>query len=81
MLSETIKLVKGGLKNLSKRTVDTDKNVKNTNNSVNASIGFSYDGNNWEVYSDPIKIEKNRKIYIKAVRYGWKESETKIVKL
>ena len=25
------------------------------------------------------EIKKNRKIYIKAVRYGWKESETKIV--
>ena len=55
--------------------------LKNKKDSVNASIGFSYDGNNWEVYSDPIKIRKNRKIYIKAVRYGWKESETKIVSL
>ena len=53
--------------------------LKNKKDSVNASIGFSYDGKNWEVYSDPIKIKKKRKIYIKAVRYGWKESETKIV--
>ena len=40
----------------------------------------SYDGKNWEVYSEPIEIKKNKKIYFKAVRYGWKESETKIVK-
>ena len=30
MLSETIKLVKGGLKNLSERTVNTDKKINNT---------------------------------------------------
>ena len=33
MLSETIKLVKGGLKNLNKRTVARDKSIKDTNNS------------------------------------------------
>ena len=54
--------------------------LKNNNVSKDASIGFSYDGKNWEVYSEPIEIKKNKKIYFKAVRYGWKESETKIVK-
>ena len=54
--------------------------LKNNDVSKNASIGFSYDGKNWEVYSEPIEIKKNKKIYFKAVRYGWKESETKIVK-
>jgi len=54
--------------------------LKNNDVSKNASIGFSYDGKNWEVYSEPIKIKKNKRIYFKAVRYGWKESETKIVK-
>ena len=34
LLSLTIKLEKGGLKNLSKRTVDKDKNIKITHNSV-----------------------------------------------
>ena len=55
--------------------------LKNNAESKDASIGFSYDGKNWEVYSEPIEIKKNNKIYFKAVRYGWKESETKIVKL
>ena len=54
--------------------------LKNNNDSKNASIGYSYDGENWEVYSKPIQIRKIKKIYFKAVRYGWKESETKIVK-
>ena len=54
--------------------------LKNNDVSKDASIGFSYDGKNWEVYSEPIEIKKNNKIYFKAVRYGWKESETKIVK-
>ena len=54
--------------------------LKNNDVSKDASIGFSYDGKNWEVYSEPIEIKKNKKIYFKAVRYGWKESETKIVK-
>ena len=54
--------------------------LENNAESKDASIGFSYDGKNWEVYSEPIEIKKNNKIYFKAVRYGWKESETKIVK-
>tara|TARA_B100001027_G_scaffold216429_1_gene192760 strand:+ start:2807 stop:4444 length:1638 start_codon:yes stop_codon:yes gene_type:complete len=54
--------------------------LKNDNASKNASIGISYDGKNWEVYTKPIEIKKIKKIYFKAVRYGWKESETKIVK-
>ena len=54
--------------------------LKNSDVSKDASIGFSYDGKYWEVYSQPIEVKKNKKIYFKAVRYGWKESETKIVK-
>ena len=54
--------------------------LKNNDVSKDASIGFSYDGKNWEVYSEPIEVKTNKKIYFKAVRYGWKESETKIVK-
>ena len=54
--------------------------LENNAESKDASIGFSYDGKNWEVYSEPIEVKTNKKIYFKAVRYGWKESETKIVK-
>ena len=54
--------------------------LENNDESANASIGFSYDGKSWEIYSEPIQIRKTTKIYFKAVRYGWKESEIKIVK-
>ena len=55
--------------------------LENNDESANASIGFSYDGKSWEIYSEPIEINKITKIYFKAVRYGWKESDIKIVKL
>ena len=55
--------------------------LENNDESANASIGFSYDGKSWEIYSEPIEIRKTTKIYLKAVRYGWKESDIKIVKL
>ena len=54
--------------------------LENNDESANASIGFSYDGKNWEIYSEPIEIRETTIIYFKAVRYGWKESEIKIVK-
>ena len=37
--------------------------LKNNDVSKDASIGFSYDGKNWEVYSQPIEVKKNKKIY------------------
>ena len=40
-----------------------------------ASLGYSYDNKIWEVYNGSFKPKADaKKVYIKAVRYGWKES-------
>ncbi|EAX8553711.1 sulfatase [Salmonella enterica] len=47
------------------------------NRTENASIGYSFDKQNWELYTGAFPLpgqEKN--LFIKAVRYGWKESDT-----
>ena len=49
--------------------------VENTSRSNGASIGYSYDGKKWEVYSGPIKAFPRKKIFLKSVKYGWRESE------
>lgn len=49
--------------------------VENTSRSNGASIGYSYDGKKWEVYSSPIKTYPRKKIFLKSVKYGWRESE------
>ena len=49
--------------------------VENTNRSNGASIGYSYDGKKWEVYSSPIKTYPRKNIFLKSVKYGWRESE------
>lgn len=41
-----------------------------------ASIGYSVDGKNWELYSGAFTAPTGvNSLFIKAVRYGWKESE------
>lgn len=46
------------------------------NRTADASIGYSLDGKNWELYTSAFSVAQDvRKIYVKAVRYGWKESE------
>ncbi|WGY46251.1 sulfatase [Vibrio sp. ABG19] len=41
-----------------------------------ASIGYSYDNKTWHVYNRSfLPNQSEKKLYIKAVRYGWKESE------
>ena len=49
--------------------------VENTRSSTGASIGYSYDRKKWEVYSGPIKTFPRKKIFLKSVKYGWRESE------
>ena len=49
--------------------------VENTNRSNGASIGYSYDGKKWKVYSGPIKTYPRKNIFLKSVKYGWRESE------
>ena len=46
------------------------------NRTTDASIGYSFDGKNWELYTHAFSVPQEvKKIYVKAVRYGWKESE------
>ena len=49
--------------------------VENTNRSNGASIGYSYDGKKWKVYSGPLKTYPRKNIFLKSVKYGWRESE------
>ncbi len=43
-----------------------------------ASIGYSFDGKFWELYTKAFTVPADAdKVYVKAVRYGWKESKTK----
>lgn len=42
-----------------------------------ASLGYSFDDTNWAIYTEALKVPKEVKtVAIKAVRYGWKESNT-----
>lgn len=40
-----------------------------------ASIGYRLDGDSWELYSGKVKLIPADKVEVKAVRYGWKESD------
>ncbi len=41
-----------------------------------ASIGFRIDGGPWRVYARPIEVSGGSTVEARAVRYGWKESES-----
>lgn len=46
-----------------------------TNLTDYASIGYSFDGKFWELYTKAFEVPANvDKILVKAIRYGWKES-------
>lgn len=48
-----------------------------TNLTDYASIGYSFDGKFWELYTKAFSVPANvNKVLVKAVRYGWKESPT-----
>jgi len=52
-----------------------------SNLTEHASIGYSFDGKEWELYTGAITIPNNvTTVYVKAVRYGWKECEPVIWK-
>lgn len=56
---------------------DINKKIYIANRTQDASIGYSFDGKNWEIYNGsftaPLSVGE---VKIKAIRYGWKESET-----
>jgi hypothetical protein len=41
-----------------------------------ASLGFRVDGGAWKLYTAPFLAAHGREVEAKAVRYGWRESET-----
>ena len=45
-----------------------------------ASIGYQIEDSRWQLYHQPIVIPKGKTIKVKAVRYGWKESDMVISK-
>ncbi|HET8828608.1 MAG TPA: sulfatase [Pelobium sp.] len=51
-------------------------NVQLTSTTTGASIGYKV-GNDgqWLLYHQPVQIKKGEKLYAKAIRYGYKESE------
>ena len=46
-----------------------------TNFTENASIGWSLDGKTYELYTKALTFPAGTTLYVKAVRYGWKECE------
>ena len=53
----------------------TDK-VYIANRTDGASVGYSLDGKEWDIYNGALIVPPDtKKIFIKAVRYGWKESD------
>lgn len=55
---------------------DINKKIYITNLTDYASIGYSFNGKDWEIYTKAFLVPDGvKRIYVKAVRYGWKESE------
>ena len=40
-----------------------------------ASIGYKKNDGSWQIYTRPVRLEKNDTLVAKAIRYGYKESE------
>jgi arylsulfatase A-like enzyme len=54
---------------------EVDGKIYIANRTDEASIGYSLDGVNWELYNGSFTPPQNSKqLKVKAVRYGWKES-------
>lgn len=46
-----------------------------TCSSEGASIGYRLNGSRWHLYTNPLSLLVGDKVQVKAVRYGWAESE------
>lgn len=69
-----------GKQRVTEQPVVTQDEINNkvyiTNLTDYASIGYSFDGKEWELYTKAFQVPAGvKQIYAKAVRYGWKESE------
>lgn len=55
---------------------EINKKIYVSNRTEGASIGYSFDGKKWELYTGSFSAPKGIKtILVKAVKYGWKESD------
>lgn len=56
---------------------EINKKIYISNRTENASIGYSFDGKYWEIYNGSFTPPSNAsQVIVKAIRYGWKESDT-----
>jgi len=46
-----------------------------------ASIGYRLNGERWHLYTDPLRLSAGDEVEVKAVRYGWAESDSVELKL
>jgi hypothetical protein len=54
---------------------EVNKKIYLTNRTENASIGYSWDGRTWELYTRALTPPAGKhNLQFKAVRYGWQES-------
>ncbi len=44
-----------------------------------ASVGFRIDDGPWKLYTQPIPLREDQELTTKAVRYGWRESDVRIL--
>ena len=57
-------------------TLDLRRDTVAIHASLDASVGFRMDAGAWQLYSEPIRVTPGTRIEARAVRYGWKESDT-----
>jgi len=60
--------------------VKEDKDLLKITAIKGASIGYQIDDGRWQLYQQPISMKDFKIINIKAVRYGWEESELMVLK-
>ena len=46
-----------------------------TPHTLGHSVEYRLDGSRWQLYSAPVRVETTTEIEVRAVRYGWEESE------
>ena len=61
-------------------TYELDGNSVTLNAQDNASIGFRLDAGPWKLYTSPFTLSPGAEMEARAIRYGWKESESTILR-
>lgn len=74
-------LIRKNTFHLTKWHAPTTNGLLEINAVIGASIGYQVDDGRWQLYQAPISMKEFKTIKIKAVRYGWEESEVVILKM